>query len=174
MHRVFGASHPVFGEMLYNYLADDIPQRHIPIKLFLKKFQIFWPVRKDPEEEENEEKKKKQQSSSDFYKKLEEEKQRKKDLNRIAFRFYDVDADHFMNILDIVKIQTQFDDLSLVNKEIALIMDEYKDINIKPKYVKDRVTINFEKFNAIIPNSCIIRELQYVLVDAFTKPDVAY
>ena len=94
MHRVFGASHNVFAEMFYNYLSDNIPQRHIPIKRFLKKFMIFWPVRKDPEEEENEEKKKKQQSSSDFYKKLEEEKQRKKDLNRISFMFYDVDADH--------------------------------------------------------------------------------
>lgn len=65
---------------------------------------IFWPVRKDPEDEENEEKKKKQQSSSDFYKKLEEEKLRKKDLNRIAFMFYDVDSDHNMNILDIIKM----------------------------------------------------------------------
>jgi hypothetical protein len=174
MSRVFGATHPVFGEMLYNYLADNIPQRHIPMKLFLKKFQIFWPVRKDPEEEEIEEKKKKQHSSSEFYRKLEEEKQRKKDLNRIAFMFYDVDSDHMINILDIIKIQTQFDDLSPINREMALIMEEYKNINIKPKYVKDRMTINFEKFNAIVPSSCIIRELQYILVDSFMKPDVSY
>jgi hypothetical protein len=174
MHRVFGASHNVFAEMFYNFLSDNIPQRHIPIKRFLKKFMIFWPVRKDPEEEENEEKKKKQQSSSDFYKKLEEEKQRKKDLNRIAFMFYDVDSDHNMNILDIIKMQTQFDDLSSINKEIALIMEEYKNINIRPKYVKDRQIINFERFNQIVPDSCIIRELQHVLVDSFAHPHINY
>ena len=74
MSRVFGGSHAVFAEMFYNFLADNIPQRHIPLKLFLKKFMIFWPVRRDPEEEEHEEKKKKQQTSSEFYRKLEEEK----------------------------------------------------------------------------------------------------
>jgi hypothetical protein len=85
-----------------------------------------------------------------------------------------MDADQLMNILDIVKIQTQFDDHSAINREIALIMDEYKNLNIKPKYVKERATLNFEKFNAIIPNSCIIRELQYILVDSFAKPDHNY
>jgi|LauGreDrversion4_2_1035121.scaffolds.fasta_scaffold67950_2 hypothetical protein len=132
MHKVFGASHAVFGQMFYNYLSDNIPSRHIKIKRFLTKFNIFWPVRKDPEEEGNEEKKKKEQSSSEFYKKLEEEKLRKKELNRIAFSFYDTDADHNINILDIIKMKTQFDDFSQINREIALIMEEYKDINFKP------------------------------------------
>ena len=132
--------------MLYSYLSDNIPQRHIPIKRFIKKFMIFLPPRKDPEEEENEEKKKKQ-SSTDFYKKLEEERLKKKDLNRIAFSFYDTDNDQALNILDILKMQTQFDDTSFIGKEIAKIMHVFKETNIRPKYVKERVMINFERFN---------------------------
>ena len=64
-----------------------------------------------------------------------------------------------MDILDIIKTQTQFDDLSAINREIALIMDEYKNVNIRPKYVKDKQIIDFERFNQIVPDSCIIREL---------------
>ena len=79
-----------------------------------------------------------------------------------------------MDILDIIKTQTQFDDLSAINREIALIMDEYKNVNIRPKYVKDRQIINFERFNQIVPDSCIIRELQHVLVDSFTHPHINY
>ena len=53
-------------------------------------------------------------------------------------------------------------------------MDEYKNVNIRPKYVKDRQIINFERFNQIVPDSCIIRELQHVLVDSFTHPHINY
>ena len=88
--------------------------------------------------------------------------------------FYDVDSDHNMSILDIIKMQTQFDDLSPINKEIALIMEEYKNVNIRPKYVKDRQIINFDRFNQIVPDSCIIRELQHVLVDSFSNPHMNY
>lgn len=53
-------------------------------------------------------------------------------------------------------------------------MEEYKNVNIRPRYVKDRQVIKFDRFNQIVPESCIIRELQYILVDSFTQPQINY
>lgn len=46
-------------------------------------------------------------------------------------------------------------------------MDIYQNINVRPKYVKEPLVISFEKFHGIIEQSCIIKELQYVLVDRY-------
>ena len=82
-----------------------------------------------------------------------------RDLNRFAFSFYDTDKDHYVNILDLIKLSTQFDDTSDLGREINTLMHIYQNQNVRPKYVKERQMIDFERFNQIIPESCIIREL---------------
>jgi hypothetical protein len=79
-----------------------------------------------------------------------------KDLNRIAFDFYNTDHDHTLNLLDIMKVQTAFDDSSLIGKEIKSLMEIYQNNNIRPKYVKEPLTITFERFHQLIEESCII------------------
>jgi hypothetical protein len=50
-------------------------------------------------------------------------------------------------------------------------MEVYQNNNVRPKYVKEPMTINFERYNLLINESCIIKELQYVLVDKYFKPE---
>lgn len=142
--------------MFYNYLADGAPMMHINIKQFLKKFQVFWPKKKQEEDEEAGQKKK---TIQDFYIKQAEEKQRIKDLNRIAFEFYDIDRDNILSILDLIRILTSFDDNCLIGKEIGGLMEIYQNSNVRPKYVKEVLIINFERFHQMIGESCIIKEL---------------
>jgi hypothetical protein len=40
---------------------------------------------------------------------------------------------------------------------------------VRPKYVKEHLLLNFEKFHAIHEQSCIIKEVQYFLVDKYYK-----
>lgn len=82
-----------------------------------------------------------------------------KDLNRIAFDFYDTDRDNFLSVLDLIKMKTSFDDTSGIGKEITELMEIYQNNNVRPKYVKDPLTINFERYHGMIEESCIISEL---------------
>lgn len=85
-------SNDPFAEMVYNYLTDSTPYMHITIKTFLKKFILFWPKRKEPvPEDEDEHQKKKKLDTDDYFLKQAEERKRLRDLNRVAFSFYDTD-----------------------------------------------------------------------------------
>ena len=130
------------------------------IKSFISKFILFWPKRKEPVEDEDEHhRNKKKLDTDDYFLKQAEERKRMRDLNRFAFSFYDTDKDHYVNILDLIKLSTQFDDTSDLGREINTLMQIYQNQNVRPKYVKERQMIDFERFNQIIPESCIIREL---------------
>ena len=83
-----------------------------------------------------------------------------KDLNRIAFDFYDFDRDHLLSVLDLIKLQTSFDDSSTIGQEVGELLDTYQGFNIRPKYVKERFTLNFDRFHTMIPHSCIIKVRQ--------------
>jgi hypothetical protein len=53
---------------------------------------LFWPKRKEPvPEEEDEHHKKKKMDTDDYFLKQAEERKRLRDLNRVAFSFYDTD-----------------------------------------------------------------------------------
>lgn len=110
--------------MIYNYLTDCTPYMHITIKSLISKFMLFWPKRKEPvpEDEDEHHKKKKKLDTDDYFQKLAEEKKRVRDLNRVAFSFYDTDQDNFINILDMIKLSTQFDDTSDIGREINTLM----------------------------------------------------
>jgi Ca2+-binding EF-hand superfamily protein len=82
-----------------------------------------------------------------------------RDLNKVAFEFYDCDHDGDVTILELIKLSTLFDDTSDIGREINILVMMYQNTNVRPKYVKDRQKIDFEKFNEMIPESCIIREL---------------
>lgn len=122
---------------------------------------LFWPKRKEPVVEDDDEhnRNKKKLDTDDYFLKQAEEKKRMRDLNRVAFSLYDTDQDHYINILDMIKLSTQFDDTSDIGREINTLMQIYQNQNVRPKYVKERQMIDFERFNQIIPESCIIREL---------------
>lgn len=108
----------------------------------------------------------KKKTIQDFYAKLQEEKQRLKDLNRIAFEFYDSDRDGALSVLDMLRLQTAFDDSSAIAREISAIMEVYENHNVRPKYVKEPLVINFERFHQMNEQSCLVGELQYLLVDS--------
>ena len=42
---------------------------------------------------------------------------------------------------------------------------------MRPRYVKEHLTLNFEKFHGLIEESCIIKDLEYFLVNQFLKPE---
>ena len=173
-NKVFGAASEIFADMLYNFLSDGAPLMHINVKTFLKKFAIIWPKKKSNQEEGEDEGHKKQRNIQDFYLNQAEEKQRAKDLNRISFEFYDQDRDEYLSVLDLIRMQTSFDDLSAIGQEIGHLLDVYEGNNIRPKYVKDKFSINFNRFHTMIEQSCIIKELTYVLVESFFKPNEHY
>ena len=77
-------------------------------------------------------------------------------------------------MLDLIRMKTSFDDISAIGLEIASLLDVYEGNNIRPKYVKDKFSINFNRFHTMIEQSCIIKELSYVLVDSYFKADEQY
>lgn len=80
-----------------------------------------------------------------------------KDLNKVAFDFYDTDHDKKLSILDLIKIQTSFDDTSAIGKEIGEMLEIYQKYNVRPKYVKEPLTINFDRFHQMLEESCIVK-----------------
>ena len=75
-----------------------------------------------------------------------------------------------LSILDLIRILTQFDDHSQIGREVGELMEIYQNNNVRPKYVKEVLVINFERFHQMVGESCIIKELQYALVDSYMKP----
>ena len=69
---------------------------------------LFWPKRKEPVVEDDDEhnRNKKKLDTDDYFLKQAEEKKRMRDLNRVAFSLYDTDQDHYINILDMIKLST--------------------------------------------------------------------
>jgi len=53
-------------------------------------------------------------------------------------------------VLDLIRMKTSFDDLSAIGEEIAHLLDVYEGNNIRPKYVKDKFSINFNRFHTMI------------------------
>lgn len=58
-------------------------------------------------------------------------------MNKIAFEFYDIDKDGKLSILDLIRLQTSFDDACEIGQEINQLMELYQSTNIRPKYVKE-------------------------------------
>jgi Ca2+-binding EF-hand superfamily protein len=50
-----------------------------------------------------------------------------KDLNKIAFEFYDLDHDGALSVLDLIKLKTAFEDNSAIGKEITKLMEIYQN-----------------------------------------------
>jgi Ca2+-binding EF-hand superfamily protein len=51
-----------------------------------------------------------------------EEKKRLRDLNKVAFEFYDCDHDGDVSILELIKLSTLFDDTSDIGREINVLV----------------------------------------------------
>lgn len=83
---------------------------------------------------------------------MQEEHHRKQSFNKVAFEFYDTDRDGILSVLDLIKAQNYFDEESPIGKEIANMMEIYKNKNIRPKYVRHPYEITFEKFHKILKN----------------------
>lgn len=43
-------------------------------------------------------------------------------------------------------------------------MERYKDLNINPRYVFQRMEINFQQYQKYVPYSCLISDMEYALV----------
>jgi Ca2+-binding EF-hand superfamily protein len=65
----------------------------------------------------------------------------------VAFDFYDADGDRILSVLDLIRMQTSFDDASAIGREIGELLDTYQKYNVRPKYVKEPLTITFERFH---------------------------
>lgn len=77
----------------------------------------------------------------------------------MAFEILDIDKDGILNVLDLIKIQSFFEEDCELAVDLNKIMEIYKDKNVRPKYIREEYIINFETFNSIIHRSCIIKEL---------------
>ena len=75
-----------------------------------------------------------------------EETEKSKRFNKIAFDFYDCDRDGQLSVLDLIKIQTFFEESSEIGLEIAKLMEVYKSKNVMPKYVRHPLILNFDMF----------------------------
>lgn len=85
----------------------------------------------------------------------------------MAFEILDVDKDGILSVLDLMRVMDNFDNSCELAIEINKLLEIYKNKNIRPKHVRNPFIIDFDTFNSIIHESCIIKELQYVLVDQF-------
>jgi Ca2+-binding EF-hand superfamily protein len=57
-------------------------------------------------------------------------------LNKIAFDFYDNDRDGVLSVLDLIKMESFFEENSEISIEIDKLLEVYKNKNLRPKYVR--------------------------------------
>ena len=60
----------------------------------------------------------------------------KEATNKLVFSLYDRDGDGILSILDLTWCKENFDPTTKFGKEVAILIHEYMDKNIRPKYVK--------------------------------------
>eukprot|EP00347_Sterkiella_histriomuscorum_P021107 403335227 len=165
MHELFGVQNDYFGEMIYKYLSNGAEKKRISLLTWLQKFKLFWPKKQDDDYEHMI----LRQNSLNYYQKCQQELEKILQLNKIAFEILDFDKDGILSVLDLIRIQDNFSSSSELAIEMNKIMEMYKNKNIRPKNVRNPFVFDFDSFNSIIHSSCIIKELQYALVDQFTE-----
>jgi len=87
-----------------------------------------------------------------------------KKRNRAAFNLIDVKKTGHLEIMFLMQILNNVHKDTLFAQEILTIVREYKSKNILLTAGFSRqITLNFQTFNDLVPNSCLIQEMQYVI-----------
>jgi Ca2+-binding EF-hand superfamily protein len=93
----------------------------------------------------------------------------KEAINKLAFSLYDRDGDGILSILDLSWCKENFDPSTKFGQEVAVLIHEYMEKNIRPKYVKQKEIINLSAFTHLVPRCALIADLEYAFRDKF-KP----
>mgnify|MGYP006893384029 CR=1 FL=1 len=74
----------------------------------------------------------------------------------------DVNNKGTLDIMILMQLYNNLNRNTMFGQEILRIVREYKNKNILLKGgYKRRIVLNFTTFNTLVPNSCLIEELQY-------------
>lgn len=65
-----------------------------------------------------------------------EQKKYRAATNKLAFSLYDRDGDGILSILDLTWCKDNIDSETKFGEEVAVLIHEYMEKNIRPKYVK--------------------------------------
>ena len=86
----------------------------------------------------------------------------KENRNRAFFEILDLNGTGKLSIMFLMQIVNDVDRDTLFGQEILKIVREYKEKNIMLREgYRRRIVLNFATFNALVPNSALIKELQY-------------
>ena len=165
-HKAFGQQNDAMAELLFKYLSgakDEfaIETMRVNYFQFLQQLDVLWP-KKQPEVEIKDKLRLARMKD-------EEQKKYKEATNKLAFSIFDRDGDGILSILDLSWCSKHFEHDTIFGQEIAVLINEYMDKNIRPKYVKEKEIINLSAFTHLIHKCSLIADLEYAFRDKF-KP----
>ena len=64
-------------------------------------------------------------------------------INKLAFDILDIDGDGELTILDLVWLCSNFTEDNLFGKSILELFEMYMEKNVRPKFVQEKLNINF-------------------------------
>jgi hypothetical protein len=82
----------------------------------------------------------------------------------LVFNILDLDGDGILSILDLDWLIKNFNQDSPMGQAINEIFEVHMDNNVRPKFIKNKVVIDFNYFSSISPNFPLVKELEYVLI----------
>lgn len=160
-HKVFGAPNDPMAELLFRYLSgcsdESIDTVRVNYFEFLLKLDVFWP-KKQPERDPRD-------KSTRANEEEEEQAKYKEAASKLAFGICDRDGDGILSILDLNWIASNFSPESKFGQEAALLIHEYMEKNIRPKYVKAKEIINYSAFTHLIPKCVLVQELEHAFLN---------
>ena len=72
-------------------------------------------------------------------------------INRVAFDILDFDKDGILSVLDLMRIEENFEAGCELAKEMSKVLTIYKNKNIRTKNVRVPLVIDFENFCLLVP-----------------------
>ena len=92
-------------------------------------------------------------------------KAHKADELKLIFNLLDRDNDNILSILDLNWLKSNFGFDTQFGEEVNTLIQEYMEKNVRPKYVKKQVVMDFGAFCSILPKASMLADIRYAFVD---------
>lgn len=90
---------------------------------------------------------------------------RKAAMRKFMYEFIRVSGGKNISILDLIKLCCNFnEDSCAFGREVDELMNNYKKLNIEPRYVHERQEFGFQQYLKYVPFSCMIQDLEFAFV----------
>ena len=165
MHKIFGIKNKFFAEMLFLYLSSNAPKDHkINFKQFFEKLMVFWPEKEKIFYNET--------SEAKNWRLTQEKMVKDSQYRKFMFAFMRIQGSRTLNILDLIRLSVYFQPDTQFGKEVDKLLQQYNELNIKPRFTFNRIEYSQQNYVKKVPMSCLIEDFRNALIKRFIPDDL--